>query len=140
MPWNRRSRIGCCLFCKSEYYIRTFGRGRVEFHKCPQSAVYQKSVKNAKNRAYWKKKLAERGLEVRHRQPSTRKIKLAEKLAKEERTGVYIKARNYKCKCGNWTVNRFNCSACLSRIGDVFDLSIAVEPGYTRHIGSFVGE
>ena len=143
MPWPKKYTWGCCVFCKQEYRIQHWAQG-FSWHKgCPSADAARKRIKNAHNRAWHQAQQAKKGHIVipRSERVAKRKTPPAELRQRGAFTGVKIKSPRHICqRCGAWTINRFNCKSCLSRIGDIFDLSIAVEPGYSRHIGAFAGE
>jgi hypothetical protein len=141
MPWAKRVKnLACCIFCREEFLTQRYRYG-YEWCHCRGADAEKKRIKNAANRAYFRQRQSLKGLEVKPHGPPKKALKPSEDRRRKEVTGVYQKQKINICKrCGSPTVNRFNCTTCLVKVGDIFDLSIAVEAGYSRHIGYSVSE
>ena len=144
MPWPKYYTQGCCVFCRQEYRIQHWHQG-VSWHRCPGADREKKRRKNASNREWNRLRQAAKGLTVTPREPGKKKAKQSDldrrQMVKEKRLLPAHSGKRYCHRCGKpLKVNYFNCETCLEAIGDIFNLAVAQEGGYSRHVGHFVSE
>jgi hypothetical protein len=138
MPWPKKYVMGCCLFCKQPYQIYVSWQG-FKWCICPGASAAKKLQKNAHNQEWYRKRQEAKGLEVLTRSERAKRNGNRPNKYRNRREyfGLRIRGELHPCRlCGTLTINRWNCPTCLNRLGDAFDLTIAIEPGYTRRLGT----